>query len=322
MNKFTLDRFSPVIPIVPFYNKQQEIFFEEILKYIQNMYRVGIRNFMTTAGTTQFNLLSSEEVFSINSLLVKELPKDTSLILGIKDGNNNLVQKDIEQSLELIDRDNISLMLLYCDRYYGENHLFDYFVNFAEKYKKPFFVHGMFMRNALKGGMYNFSGGLINGLLSNDYISGIKEETDNITEAYKICEHLDFDDTKNIVLAGGSMRRFQMLNTAFSVGYDVRKNINFLSGVGSIVPQIELNFLSEFRGQNRVESEKIIREIENSFFEVTSKYGWHVSLRALLKLENYFVGNREPFYEITDQNDLRKLREIIEIIKMDQEKKE
>ena len=73
---------SAVFPLVPSYTKEQDVDYDSILSYVNYLQGNGASILMTTAGTTQFHLLTSEEVLEINSLCAKSFVG--TLIAGIK----------------------------------------------------------------------------------------------------------------------------------------------------------------------------------------------------------------------------------------------
>ena len=277
---------SPVFPIPPAFNNAGKLDTGSIDKYIDFLDKEGVEVIMTTAGTSQFNLLTIDEVLEFNATCGKFAKH---AILGIPMLSTKLGIDFISKMNEL-KLDNCSLLLLYPDRYYGDEAILDHFNSLADTSIYPCFIHGMFMRNST-GGTYNFTANLVNKIAKHSNIIGMKEETTNIGSAYKVCKDIDTDNF-TIIVAGGSMKRFLALH---ATGVQT-----FLSGVGNILPKIDIDFHKHLTTGNLAEAYNIVNEYENIFFDVFMKYGWHQSLREALYIEGHYTENtRQPFPRAT-----------------------
>jgi len=92
-----------------------------------------------------------------------------------------------------------------------------------------------------------------------------------------------------VIVAGGSMRRFSFLESA---GADT-----FLSGIGNFYPWVE----NSFRAAKKNKKKKMFLELEARFFDVFMKHGWHSSLRAGLKSKRLTCHyDRQPWPSLHD----------------------
>jgi len=269
-----------VVPIPPSYNQNEEMMLGEVETYVKFLENSNVSTVMTTAGTSQYNLLSDDEIMSLNyqvSLFSKKK------ILGLPAKSMLELKKFISSQKRMIHSDNCHYMGLYPDRFYDSQTIIDYFSSVTDCVGSPIYIHGMFMR-AGKGGQWNFTADILNDLFDRNLILGIKEEHSDLAASYNFI--LNLNPEIDVIVAGGSMRRHQFLRNAGAN--------SFLSGVGNLFPQIEIDYI------NGNESSAI--EKENKLFSVFNKYGWHRSLRIGLFILNFgYEYDRMPWAQRDDQ---------------------
>ena len=280
---------GPVFAIPTPFNHEGYIDEQALKSYLDFLYKNGARTIMTTAGTSQFNLLRAEEIRKLNEICCKSFPG--KVILGLPALSLKLAQCEIGWVNCLEKSNNVSIMLLYPERYYNDESIVDYFHSLADISPFPVFIHGMYMRRG-NGGLYDFSSKLINKIAKHDNIIGMKEETSDLAAAYNICKNID----KNfeVIVAGGSQRRFSFLHQAGAT--------TFLTGVGNLFPKIDIDFYNEFLSKNIERANKLTRLFENPLFDVFMDIGWHKSLRSALKIMDLSCyHNRSPFPDCTSK---------------------
>ena len=253
INKFT---HSPVFPIVPCYNERQQLDIQATVDYACYLVENGAEILMTTAGTTQFNLLSNREISIINDHLATNFP-DKVLIMGLKAESFLTTQAIIKEYNKAKFNNNTFLMLKYPERYYEDDIIERYFHILAECSDYPLLIHCGPLVHVVTGKTHDYTAKLINKICSHKNIVGIKEETSNKVDAIDVVEGLNKDI--GVICAGGSQYRYNLLK---KYGADT-----FLVGVGSFFPHIDIN---------------MIADIEDKCFDVFFEYGWHPSLRYAL----------------------------------------
>ncbi len=272
----------PVYPIVPSFLENEDFDIETTSKYIKYFEEQNAKVIMTTAGTSQYNLLTRNEIRQLNELVATLFLKKT--ILGMPPVSTRELLEEIKYANEQ-KYSNTYIMLLFPERFYHENEIIDWAYTAADLSEYPVFLHGMFMRKGT-GGTYNYSSGLYNKLIKHPNIVGTKEETNDLGLAFNVVSKIE-DANFNIVVAGGTLRRFMFLNPAGAN--------SFLSGVGSIFPKIEEKFYEAHQNNDIATCKKIIREYETPLFEAFMPVGWHPSLREALKIKGLCKFNRKPF---------------------------
>ena len=285
---------TPVFPICPFFNKYEELDVSAVVDYIKHLESCGVKAIMTTAGTSQFNLLSSEEIRLLNETCVNNF--NETVILGVPPLSERHALEEVHYyNNKIIDRDNVYLMLLYPDRYYDDKNVAGFFHRMAEVSPQlGVYFHGMFMRKGT-GGTYNFDSSLISDIASHPNIYGMKEEIANLADAFSACLELNSDlDNFEIVVAGGSQRRFWHLHSAGAT--------NFLSGIGSMFPLIDIDFYEAIKQEDYSTAKDIMTNNEGTLFKSFMKLGWHKSMREALRIQGFNKGpDRRPFASATPE---------------------
>ena len=278
--------------------------FKAISDYCDFLLEKGATRLMTTAGTSQFGLLDLEEVHSFNKTLAQ---KGSKKILGIPALSLKKTQEFIRKAkAEYLDQ-NSKMMLLYPERYYGDDCLLSFFSE-AVKDLDGYYIHGMKMRKG-NGGEYNYEASIFNNLKAETGLLGIKEEHSNLAQSYNLIQKLDPEI--DVIVAGGRMRRHQFL-------YNAGAN-SFLSGIGNIEPKIEAAYCTALAKGDMAEIHKCL-DLEARLFEVFMKAGWHKALRiAASTLFESFKYSRKPWPETSDE-EFTKINHIIKEVLNDFER--
>ena len=266
---------SPVYPIPPSF-KNEELEFDSTLKYLNYLDSKGAKTIMSTAGTSQYNLLSSEEIRSFNSTLCDFPGKK---ILGIPPLSLTHVKQEITFYNEL---SNVYLLILFPERYYTNEQIVEYFREICSVSKHPILVHGNSLRKGY-GGVYEYDITLLKKLSKIEGFIGMKEESSTLSFSMNNIQDLNLE----IIVAGGSMRRFWSLEPFGATTY--------LAGVGSFNPEIEERFYEFYKEEKFKEAKSTLEKFETPLFNTFMKVGWHASMREALFQMNLMLENRKPF---------------------------
>ena len=279
-----------VVPIPPSYNEDQSLSLKDTEFYIKWLDDQNCTAVMTTAGTSQFNLLSTEEIKEFNSCVSDFSAKK---IIGLPPLSLNSVIQFVK-SCEEVERSH--WMALYPDRYYDDDSIVDYFARIREHTNKAIYVHGMFTRSGY-GGTWNYTADVLNKLWDQDIICGIKEEHSDLAKAFNVLNKCPKD--LDVIVAGGSMRRHQFLKNAGAN--------SFLAGIGNIFPSIEQKYC------DGVDIDKCLQQ-ESTLFSTFGKYGWHRSLRIGLALSNLCCYNDRMPYPKRETEVVNAIKKVLEKI--------
>ena len=275
------------MPIPTSYKSDESICLKQTDKYLSYLNIKGVDTVMTTAGTSQFNLLSNYEIQALNACVDSY---DDKSILGVPPLNTCDAAKFARENKI---SSNSYYMALYPDRFYSKETVVDYFSSIREHTENPLYVHSMFMRGG-RGGTWNYTAEVLNDLFEKGIIAGIKEEHTALAESYNVLSQCP--NELDIIVAGGSMRRHQFLRSAGANSY--------LAGIGSLFPSVEIDYnMSE-------DIDKCLQK-ETKLFNVFNKHGWHRSLRAgLSELGLCCHFDRSP-YPVREDYFLEEIKNII-----------
>ena len=280
MNKFN----SPVYPIPPSFDKNENMDLLSTINYLNFLRDNGAKIVMTTAGTSQYNLMSIEEIRELNHTIIDNFEGEK--ILGLPALSLKHILEEIEYLNGAIkDHKHISLLILFPERYYNDEQIVEYFLKISKISNFPILAHGNILKKGTSGS-YEYSKPLLEKLKQIPNFIGIKEEATNMMHS---TNNLPAD--LEIIVAGGSMKRFWTLEPHGATTY--------LTGVGSFNPSYdELFFDSYYSDKNKASD--IIKFVEKPLFDTFMTLGWHLSMRTALKIMGYIEGDRAPFKQPTN----------------------
>lgn len=275
--------FGPIFPILPSYKASGELDFDFIASYVRFLETNGARSVMTTAGTSQFNLLSTQEILDLNACVGDNF--SGRLILGAPPMAEMRLMPFLATTLKSYP--DAELLLSYPERYYCVKEIVDFFQRAASGCAAPLHIHGLPLR-AAQGGWQDYTATMISEILFlAPNVVGMKEECSTYETGFKLCSALSRFSSFELIVAGGSMRRFLLLHAAGAQ--------SFLVGIGSLFPSVEIAFARHIQTDEFRNAVRIIAEIETPAFEVFMNLGWHKALRYAAKRASLIAtGERLP----------------------------
>lgn len=281
-----------VVGIPASYDKNQNLETDSTKKYLNYLEKGGAECVMTTAGTSHFNFLSIEEIHRLNEVVINNF--SGKKIIGIPPLSTRESINFIKRSNTYATK-NTNFMALYPDRFYNNDVIVDYMSQIRDNTENNIYIHGKTLRKA-SGGSWDYGHELLNNLYENSVLQGIKEEHSNLQSSYDfVC---GLNSGLDVIVAGGSMRRFEFLESAGAN--------SFLSGVGNFFPEIEKGYL--------LGDKEIPLEMEKKLFNVFMSIGWHKSLRIgldIMGLTCYY--NRSP-WPAASKDEINKISSVLEYI--------
>lgn len=280
----------PVYPIPPSFNNE-EMEFKRTSRYIRHLEESGATRVMTTAGSSQFNLLTLDEIFTLNKTVLRQFSKET--ILGLPAIDLRRLRLEISKLNELKGI-NTKILILFPERYYNDQQIIDFFSEVCRISDYPVYLHGNILKRG-NGGSYEYSNTLLRSLFNIPNFAGMKEEYSSIDLAMKNIADLpvEFD----IIVAGGSMRRFWSL---YPHGAS-----SFLTGLGSFAPEFSEQFYNSFVEGDYSMCTNIIQNLEKPLFDTFMEIGWHASMRTALQKQGFLLENRKPFVELDNESNIK-----------------
>ena len=192
-----------IVAIPASYDEEQNLETYSTTKYLKYLKNEGAACVMSTAGTSHFNVLDIDEIHLFNKTLVEEF--DGEKIIGIPALPQIQAKKFIQEAKTYLDTQS-HLMGLYPERFYDEATVIEYFTSLREVSELPLYIHAKTIRNGT-GGSWNYNSSVINSLLEQNIICGIKEEHPQLINSYDFVSGID--SNADVIVAGGSMRRYE-----------------------------------------------------------------------------------------------------------------
>jgi len=308
VNPAATDRFvgiGPVYPMVTPFTSDEAIDEPGVGRYLDHLIDRGASCVLVTAGTSRFNLLDHDEVNRLNVVTVKAAAGRCRVIAATPMIGSF---RQIEASAQFAaDAGADAVMVLYTERYYGDEPVVAFFSTLADRCRAPVMIHANPMRNALgiDGGARDYTIGLVKRLADHANIVGIKEECSSKHRAYEVIRGSS-GKILNIP-AGGSMRKY-LLDA--HVGAQT-----YLTGVGNVFPEIEETFFRCVKSGDWPRAEAIVRDFEDPVFEAFFRIGWHTALKSALAQ----IGVMEPYERrpLTPPTDVQvgEIRRVVEELK-------
>jgi 4-hydroxy-2-oxoglutarate aldolase len=287
-----------IYPIPPAFDSQGDFDQVAVENYLEHLHKNGAKIILVTAGTARFNMLTNHEIEALNASCNQF---QGTKILGLPPVPDKLLSRWIDHANSW---EPDAVMLMYPDRYYSDEDVCGYFFRAADKLKVPVMVHGMFMRNAVAGGTYNFTPEIVAKLKKHDNIIGMKEESTSYEMAYKVSRQADHKFL--IFPAGGSCRRYLLTQPAGAQ--------NFLGGIGNIYPQIEEAFYIAMKEGLTTTAHKIVERYEDPLFAVFGPIGWHRALQIALNVKGLLkTTNRISFGEAKPEH-VKAVKAVLQLI--------
>ena len=288
---------KPVYAIPPSF-KNDELDCGSTIKYLKYLENKGATRVLTTAGTSQFNLLSLSEIYFLNTCLINNFSGEK--ILGLPALSLKHLKAEIEK-LNKLDSPNTKLLILFPERYYSDDQILEFFDAVCAFSLYPVYLHGNPLRKGM-GGTYEYTNSLLEKLSRIDNFEGIKEEYSSLDLSIKSIQNLNLD----IIVAGGSMRRFWTLNPFGAT--------SFLTGVGNFNPTHSEDFYNAFNTGKYDKCIDIIQNIEKPLFDIFMKIGWHASMREALRHQGYILEDRKPFITLSDSSNQEIIKTLNKIL--------
>ncbi len=289
MNKYINQITGPVIPLPTPFNEDESLDLNSLHSYVEFLVNKGIKNVMTTVGTSRYNLLSVEEIKEVNKTVVKAANGKANTIVANPPFGRLADAIDFAKHAEEI---GATIFLAYHpERHYGDAYIIDFFQQLSDAVNIGILIHEMPMRNGLGGGSVQYSIELLNKLLAIENIIGVKEEALDVDYSNELVAAIS--EKAVIVGAGGGMSRYLR---DYPLGAKA-----FLGGIGNFYPELELEFYKQITAGNEKEARRIVEEIEQPFFGEVVSAGWHPSLKGVLSINGHMKPfERKPMKQTTD----------------------
>lgn len=275
---------GPVFPIpTPFKSDANHaVDHDALARYVDWLVGEGAPVILVTVGTSRFNLLTTDEMRAVNETVVRTVNKRAVCIVAGPLQGSTRENIEFAQHARSIDADGI--MVMYPERYYGEEAVFGFYKDVSEQ-GIPVLIHEMPMRSGF-GGMTQFSLNLLDRLTDLPGLVGLKEEAGDAEYVYRIIRRISH---KTALIGAGSMRRFMRDYHAGATSY--------LVGIGNFLPKVEIAFFDAMMRRDFDTAHDLVRKNEDPYFDFAVSLGWHRALKETMEIFGLMSAQERPPFE-------------------------
>lgn len=267
---------GPVFSVLtPFNPITEDIDYESLEKYIQNIYDAGGNVFYVMAYNSRYSQLTFEEIKELNAFVarkVKELSSQNIVIVADPPHCSTKVSIEYSKHAENSGADLISLIVR--ERFYSEDQIFKHYQLINNSCGIGMLIHEMPFLNGLGGPLVNWPLSLLDRIADLQNVVAIKEDAKDDTYSIEVIKTLK--DRLSIIISGGGKSQWLRFGDQGCQAW--------LNGIGVFEPKIATSFWKAWKKNKKDYCNRIINEIEKPFFEYgVQKYGWHLAIKVALE---------------------------------------
>lgn len=282
---------GPVFPILTLFDSEGRIDEKGLGDYVEFLISQGARNLMCTVGTSRYDVLTAEEMMRVNQLVVEAAAKRAITMVTTPSYGPTSQAVQFARHAERIGAD--AIIAVYPDRYYGDHTVFEYFQDIAASCNIGVMIHEMPIRagRSTEAPAAQYSTALLERIFGLPNMVGLKEESGNV----ELIQHINAQYSHRAAVIGGrgGMGGFRQAQQHGQRSY--------LVGVGNFTPALELDFFEQVMAGNDAKADEVLRTIEQPFFELAVRLGWHITLKEAM----YIKGLCQPY----ERKPMRRLNE-------------
>ena len=292
---------GPVFPIPTPFLENGDIDFSGLENYVKFLVRNGAQTLLVTVGTSRFSVLTIDEMKRVNQTVVESADEKCMVIVASPDSGPTKQAIAFARHAQSIGADGI--LAVYPDRYYNDDHIFQYFEDIANACRIGVLIHN----HSIKGGSgragssVNLSPQFFERISEIDNIVGMKEETHNTQLIYEYNRVLR--DKFCVIGGAGVMKAFYVAHQWGQPAY--------LVGIGNFLPVIELSFYQKIKSNDYTAAKNIFFEKEDQFLKIAVEVGWHLALKEAMAVKGLMSAWERPPMERLSPEDRKRVVQLI-----------
>ena len=245
---------------------------------------------------SRYGLLSEQEIKKLNLFCIKVVKKlDKENIIICAEPYHCSTEKSIKY-INFFKRNDADIVsLIFGEKFYNENQVFNHFKSINDKVKIPLLLHQQPIENGISSNppFVYYPIKLLEKIGNLKNFIAMKEDAKNDLYTKKIGKKLS---KKIVIITSGGGKRQWIRASRYGCQ-------SWLSGVSNLDARIAVDFYKYYKNKNFIQIEKIIKLIEIPFFNLSKKYGWHLTIRSFLESLGIFKRyERRPLVELDYKN--------------------
>ena len=271
---------GPIFSIITPFKSNGEIDYKSLNDYLIYLHFRGARNFYIMFYNSRLGLLSEKEIIELNIFcikVVKNLNKNNIIICA--EPYHCSTKKSIEYVNKFYKEGADIVSLIFGEKYYNEDQIFSHFNQIHKNTNIPLLLHQQILENGSSDSEYKlYPLKVLKRIGKLKKFIAMKEDAKNDLYTKKICKNLSKDIV--IITSGGGNKQW-----VEAAKYGAQ---SWLSGISLLDPLIDINFYKFYKENDKKSYLKIIKFLEEPFFKVKEKFGWHLTIKGFIQFFGHF----------------------------------
>lgn len=283
---------GPIFSIILPFLKNGNIDYISLKKYINFLYRRGAKVFYLMVYNSRFSLLDEKEIIRLNLFCIKVIKKLNKNNLVICAEPYHCSTRKSVFFTNLFHKKGADIVsLIFGEKYYSSSQVYKHFKYIHENTKGYLLLHQQVLENGIdaKKPFCFYSIELLNKICSLRKFVAMKEDSKSDKLTKSICKKLK---KKIIIITSGNGKKQWLKASKYGCQ-------SWLSGISNLDPKIAIDFYLNYKKKNKVYLKNYFKYLENPFFNLIKKYGWHLTIKGFLQAYGHFDRfERSPLFEI------------------------
>ena len=285
---------GPVFSIHTPFKKNGDVDYLSLKNYLKFLYERGARTFYVMVYNSRLSLLNPNEIIKLNIFcikIVKKLSKDNVIICA------EPYQCSTQQTIKYVNKYSKAgadlVSLIFGEKYYSDKQVYEHFQKVNLKSKSLLLLHQQFLENGMSADplFRYYSIELLEKIFSLDKFIAMKEDAKKDNYTKKILKKL-----KGVIIIKAGGGKTAWLKAA---KYNCPA---WLCGIANMDPLIATDFYNYYKTKDYNNCKLLIMVFENPVNDLMKKFGWHVTIKALMEKNNLIKRyERSPLKEIDDK---------------------
>lgn len=267
---------GPIFSIITGFDSKGQLDIKNTIRYIDYLYSRGATNFYLMVYNSRLGLLNESEVLKLHKECITNIKKlNKSNIVIAAEPYHTSTKQSIEYISKFKKMGADLVSVIFGEKFYSEIQVLKHFKEINKKSNLPLLLHQQILENGLGATPPNvfYPLTLLNKISKLEKFIAMKEDAKNETYTRNIC----INNSKNLIIITSGSGKRQWLE-ANKYGCQ-----SWLSGISNLDPLIALDFFNAKKNNNHKFIKLLLQKLEDPFFEVKKKFGWHLTIKSSLE---------------------------------------